>query len=207
MAIAISIVIIAGYLLGNLNGAICMSAILGDDVRKRGSGNAGLTNFVRNYGIGKAALVILIDVGKAVLACLLGGWLLNSHGMALEGRALGGIAVMLGHDFPAFLGFKGGKGILSGWFIAWMVDWRVALMIGIVFFAAYLLTRYVSLGSVLAAVTFGVGFVIFHYDNLLVCLCGIVMSVLTVFMHRGNILRLVQGQERKTDLLKKGTKK
>lgn len=207
MAVSIVIVILVGYLLGNLNGAVCMSAILGDDVRKRGSGNAGLTNFVRNYGIGKAALVVLIDVGKAILACLVGKWLLSGYGMALEGSTLGGLSVMVGHDFPAFLGFRGGKGILSGWFVAWMVDWRIGLLIGIVFFFAYLITQYVSLGSVLAAVTFGILYVVFHYDNLLVCLCGIVMSVLTVFMHRGNILRLVKGQERKTNLFKKGTEK
>ena len=88
-----------------------------------------------------------------------------------------------------------------------MVDWRIGLMIGIVFFAAYLLTQYVSLGSLLAAVTFGVGFVIFYYDNLLVCLGGIFISVLTVFMHRGNLARLLRGEERKTNLFGKGKSK
>ena len=114
---------------------------------------------------------------------------------------------MLGHDFPALQGFRGGKGILSGWFVAFVIDWRIGLMIGIVFFAAYFLTKYVSLGSLLAAVTFGVGFILFYYDNLLVCLGGIFLSVLTVFMHRGNLVRLVRGEERKTDLFKRGSKK
>lgn len=194
------------YFLGNHNGAICVSAMLGDDVRTHGSGNAGLTNFIRNYGISRAALVIAIDVGKAVLACLLGGVVFAPYGYGLEGRVLGGICVMLGHDFPALQGFRGGKGILSGWFIAFSIDWRIGLMIGLVFFAVYLLTQYVSLGSVLAALTFGVGFAIFYYDNLPVCLGGIFMGVLTVFMHRGNIARLVHGQERKTNLFSKGKK-
>ena len=192
------------YFLGNHNGAICVSAMLHDDVRNHGSGNAGLTNFIRNYGAGRALLVIAIDVGKAVLACLLGGLMFAPYGLELEGRVLGGVCVMLGHDFPALQGFRGGKGILSGWFIAWTIDWRIGVMIGVVFFAAYLLTQYVSLGSVLAAVTFTIGFVVFHHDNLWVMAGGVFMGALTVFMHRGNIVRLLKGEERKTNLFKKG---
>ena len=204
MWFSILITALTCYFLGNHNGAICVSAMLGDDVRTHGSGNAGLTNFIRNYGVGRSALVILIDVGKAILACLLGGLMLRGYGLELEGRVLAGVCVMLGHDFPALQGFRGGKGILSGWFIAFMIDWRIGLLIGVVFFAAYLLTWYVSLGSVLAAVTFCVGFAVFYHDNLWVCLGGIFMGVLTVYMHRGNIVRLLKGQERKTNLFKKG---
>ena len=203
MAFPLIIALLTGYLLGNLNGAVCISALMHDDVRSHGSGNAGLTNFIRNYGASQSLLVIAIDVAKAVLACFTGGLLLRPYGMYLEGVALGGVAVMVGHDFPALLGFRGGKGILSGWFIAWVADWRIGLLIGIVFFAAYLLTQYVSLGSVLAAVTFVVGFVIFHHDNLLVMLCGVFMGALTVFMHRSNIVKLLRGEERKTNLFKK----
>lgn len=192
------------YFLGNHNGAVCVSAMLHDDVREHGSGNAGLTNFIRNYGAGRSALVIVIDVCKAVLACVLGGLMLQPYGLELEGRVLGGVFVMLGHDFPALLGFRGGKGILSGWFIAFMADWRIGLVIGVVFFAAYLLSGYVSLGSVLAAVAFGVSFVVFYNDNLWVCAGGVFMGALTVFMHRGNIARLVKGQERRTNLFKRG---
>lgn len=194
------------YFLGNHNGAICVSAMLHDDVRSHGSGNAGLTNFIRSYGTGRALLVILIDVGKAVLACLIAGIALAPFGYELEGRVLGGICAMLGHDFPALQGFRGGKGILSGWFIAWMVDWRIGAMIFVVFAVVYALTRYVSLASVLAAVTFGLGFLLFHWNNLLVLFGGVFMSLLTIFMHRGNISRLLKGQERKTNLFAKGSK-
>lgn len=200
-------VLVAGlvaYLLGNLNGAVCISALMHDDVRTHGSGNAGLTNFIRNYGAGRSLYVILIDAGKAYLACVVGGLILRPYGLTLEGLTLGGIAVMLGHDFPALLGFKGGKGILSGLFIALAIDWRIALLITAVFFGVYLATKYVSLGSVLAAVTFCIGFVLFHYSNLAVMLGGIFMGLLTIYMHRGNISRLIRGEERKTDLFAKG---
>ena len=207
MVLSILTAALACYFLGNHNGAICVSLMMGDDVRTHGSGNAGLTNFIRSYGTGRAVLVILIDVLKAILACLLAGCMLAPYGYGLEGRMLGGVCVMLGHDFPALQGFRGGKGILSGWFVAFMIDWRIGLMIGIVFFVAYFLTKYVSLGSLLAAVTFGVGFILFYYDNLLVSLGGIFLSALTVFMHRGNLVRLVRGEERKTDLFKRGSKK
>ena len=202
MVLRILVTALVCYFLGNHNGAICVSFMLGDDVRSHGSGNAGLTNFIRNYGASRAALVIAIDVGKAIIACLLGGLMFPAY--AIAGRVLGGVCVMVGHDFPALQGFRGGKGILSGWFIAFMIDWRVGVLIGIVFFTAYFLTKYVSLGSVLAAITFGVGFVIFHHDNLPVMAGGIFMGALTVFMHRSNIVRLIKGQERKTNLFQRG---
>ena len=204
----IVVIVLIGYLLGNLNGAVCMSNLVAhEDVRDQGSGNAGLTNFIRNYGAASSFSVILIDGGKAALACLAGEAMLAPYGMPLEGMAIGGAAVMFGHDFPALLGFKGGKGILSGCIIAFTIDWRIGALILGVFLLAYLLTQYVSLGSVLASVAFGVGFIVFHHDNLVVMLCGIFMSALAVYMHRGNIVRLVKGNERKTNLFGKGEKR
>ena len=206
MWLFIAIAVVAGYLLGNLNGAVVASKALGDDVRTHGSGNAGLTNFIRNYGVGSALYVVLIDAGKAILACLTSGLIMGQFDLYQEGLVLGGLCVMLGHMFPALLGFKGGKGILSGWFVAWVVDWRIGLIIVLVFAAAYLLSQYVSLGSVLAAATFGICFAVFHHDNLFVMIGGVVMGTLAVFMHRGNIVRLVKGQERKTNLFAKKNK-
>jgi len=198
---SLMIAALMAYLLGNLNGSVCVSSIVADDdVRKHGSGNAGLTNFIRNYGVGKAIYVVLIDAGKAVIACTAAGMLLESYGYYLEGKVLGGLCVMLGHVFPALLGGKGGKGILSGLFVALAVDWRIAVLILAVFLISYLLTWYVSLGSVLAAAAFAVGFVIFHHNNLLVMLGGVAMGLLAVFMHRANISRLLKGEERKTNL-------
>ena len=208
MLIAILLTAVAGYLLGNLNGAIVISKLFAnEDVRSKGSGNAGLTNFVRNYGAATSVFVILIDVGKAVASCLLGGMLLGAHGLHQEGVALGGLAVILGHDFPALLGFKGGKGILSGVTVALMMDWRIGLFVFGVFLVAYLLTGYVSLGSVLSAGSFGFIYCIFHWGSVFPIAVGFILSVLIVWMHRANIQRLLKGEERKTNLMGKGDKK
>ena len=204
MLLRIVITALVCYFLGNHNGAICVSTMLGDDVRSHGSGNAGLTNFIRNFGPGRAAMVIVIDAGKAVLSCVLGGLLFPEAPIA--GRLLGGICAMLGHDFPALQGFRGGKGILSGCFVAIAVDWRVAVLVAIVFFTVYFLTKYVSLSSILAAAAFGIGFAIIHHDDVLLVTGSIFISLLTIFQHRSNITRLIHGKESKTDLFQKGTK-
>ena len=195
--------IVIGYLLGNLNGAICASKLRGDDVRNHGSGNAGLTNFIRSYGANHALLVILIDAGKGVLSCVLSGLLLRGYFDFTTGAVIGGTAVMVGHMLPVFLKFRGGKGILTGFFVALVADWRVAVVILAVFAVVYFSTRYVSLSSVLASTTFGIAITVFHHDNLVITICGIFMAAMAVFMHRSNIVRLLKGQETKTDLFKK----
>ena len=201
---SIIVTVLVGYMLGNLNGAVCISALMNDDVRSHGSGNAGLTNFIRNYGAARAFHVFLIDAGKAALACVCGGLLLEPFGTFQMGSAIGGLALMLGHAYPVLLGFRGGKGILSGLFVAAVTDWRIALIVLAVFAVAYFTTQYVSLGSVLAATAFAVCFVVFHYKtDIVVAVCGAVAGFLAVFMHRGNIVRLCKGQERKTNLFAK----
>ena len=148
MILSIVITAVVAYFLGNLNGAVLISrAVAHEDVRTKGSGNAGLTNFTRNYGSAASIFVIAIDVGKAVAGCFLGGLLLKSYGHYLDGVALGGLFVILGHDFPVLLGFKGGKGILSGVTVALMMDWRIGLGVFGIFLLAYFLTKYVSLGG------------------------------------------------------------
>ena len=207
MAISCILAAVIAYLLGNLNGAVVISRLVAhEDVRTKGSGNAGLTNFTRNYGAATSIFVILIDVGKAVAACLIGGLLLKKYGYYTEGIALGGLFVILGHDFPALLGFKGGKGILSGVTVASMMDWRLGLLVFGIFLVAYLLTGYVSLGSILSSGSFGFFYAWFHPERLFPVSVGFFLSALIVWMHRGNIVRLVKGEERKTNLLGKGKK-
>ena len=196
---------VASYLLGNLNGAVIASSVIAhDDVRSHGSGNAGLTNFIRNYGAKSAVLVILIDVGKGVLACFASGMLLAAYGYYEYGVALGALFVILGHDFPVFLNFKGGKGILTGVTVAVMMDWRIGLFVFGIFLVAYFLTHYVSLGSVLSSGSFGFIYAYFHWGNWFPIFVGLTLSFLLVWMHRANIERLLKGQERKTNLFQKG---
>ena len=208
MVIAMIAAFCIAYLLGNLNGAIVISRLIAhEDVRTKGSGNAGLTNFTRNYGSAGSVFVILIDVGKAALACLIGGLLLKQYGLYHEGVALGGLGVILGHDFPALLGFKGGKGILSGVTVALMMDWKLGLLVFSIFLVAYFLTKYVSLGSVLSSGSFGFFYAWVHPDRPFPIFVGFFLGALIVWMHRGNIVRLFKGEERKTNLFGKGKTK
>ena len=199
---SILITVLTAYLLGNLNGSVCISQIVAhEDVRDRGSGNAGLTNFFRSYGSWSTLLVLLIDAGKTVLGCLVGGLIMKTLGYGQEGAVLGAVAVSLGHDFPALLGFKGGKGIVCGLAVAIVLDWRIALAILAVFVVCFAITRYVSLSSVLAPVVFGVCFAVLHRDNWMMMTGGIFLSALAIFMHRSNIKRLIDGTEKKVHLI------
>ena len=207
MGTAIVLTALFSYLLGNLNGAILLSRLVEkDDVRRHGSGNAGFTNFFRNYGKATSLLVILIDGAKTALSCLLGAFLLGKYGLGTEGMLLGGFCATLGHDFPAFLGFQGGKGIVCGFMTALVTDWRIGLILLALFAVTYLSTKYVSLASLLCAVGFLVLFPLFYPGKIWVTVLAAVMAVLAIFLHRENLKRLLKGQERKTDFFrKKGT--
>ena len=208
MAVSIALICVLGYLLGGINGAVLLSKLVEkDDVRRHGSGNAGFTNFFRNYGKRTSLLVILIDAAKAAASCLLGGWLLGKYGLGTEGLLLGGLAATLGHDFPAFLGFRGGKGIVCGFATALVTDWRVSLILLAVFALVYFLTHYVSLASVLCALGFFVSFWLFYPGRPFVLILSGCLSALAIFLHRENIGRLVRGQERKTYFFKRGETK
>ncbi len=200
----ILIIILVSYYLGNINGAVSVSTLLKDDVRNHGSGNAGLTNFVRNFGGVSALFVLLIDVSKSILACLVGRFVLEPYGYGAQGTMIAAIAVSIGHDFPALLGFHGGKGILCGISVAFMLDWRCALIILAAFLVFFLPTGYVSLGSVMGALAFCITFAIFHIHEPVVAIGGVFVGALAIFMHRGNIARLCKGTERKTNLFGRG---
>ena len=193
------ILLLLGYFLGCLNGSVMVSHfIIRDDVRQHGSGNAGLTNFYRTYGAKYALGVILFDMGKTVVACLLGGVMFKHlFGDWALGVLLGGLGCELGHMFPVFFGFKGGKGILSGGTLVWLLNWRVALIAWGLFAALWLLTRYVSLGSVSAAASMPISTWFLCGHNPLYTVLGAVIAALVVWCHRDNIRRLLKGQERK----------
>ena len=199
----IIVTILAGYLLGNLNGAVSISTLTAhEDVREAGSGNAGLTNFCRTYGWQYGAVVALIDLGKTLTACMVGRLLLAPWGYALEGVVLAGIAVTLGHDFPATLGFRGGKGILCGAGVALVGDWRVCVLAVSLFLIVALVSRYVSLGSLWAGASFP--FVSwFCYPRPAIVLLAFLLGGLVVWQHRANIKRLLAGNENKLSFHRK----
>ena len=197
----IAVCAVLGYLLGGLNGAIVIShLVLKDDVRSKGSGNAGLTNFLRNYGGWTTFLVAAIDVAKTVAACLVGMWLLPADPQL--GKMVAGAAAQLGHIFPVFYRFHGGKGIVCAGALALMMDWRIFVILFSVFLIVFLTTHYVSLGSVLAAVGYAIAFPVFFRDNLPVALLGVAVALMALCMHRSNIVRLCKGKETKTYLKK-----
>ena len=198
MWLSVLMCVLTGYMLGNLNGAVNISVLLSkDDIRNHGSGNAGLTNFMRRFSPAYGLLVVGVDMLKAIVACFVGKLLLAPYGYGMEGLLLGGLAVSLGHDFPALLGFKGGKGVLSGCAVALVADWRCGLLVLAVFALSLWLTRYVSLSSILGALTFAVVFPVLHWQQPFVAVMGSLIALLIVFMHRSNIARLLKGQEKK----------
>ena len=186
----------ASYLLGCFNGAVIVSKyILRDDVRNHGSGNAGLTNFYRTFGGPLTAVVILTDVLKAVIAVLLGSWLLGFID-PLFGKYWAGLFCLLGHMFPCMFHFKGGKGILSGGTIAIMIDWRIALVVWGGFLILAVLTRYVSLGSLWAGASFP--FISWYcYPDPVIIVLAFACGGLVVWQHRANIKRLLSGTANK----------
>ena len=198
------LIIVLGYALGNLNGALLISKILiHDDVRTHGSGNAGLTNFFRTYGGFLSLLVIVIDVGKTVAACLIAQALLGPYGFAMEAKMVAGVAAILGHSYPAASQFKGGKGILSGAALAACLDWRVFAIIFSIFLLAVIFTRYVSLGSVLAGAAFSVSFCALYWGNWVICGLAVFAGAFVIVRHRANIGRLIHHNESKLSFHKK----
>ena len=203
MVVRLLLTALIGYFLGNLNGAFIMYKLLtGGDIRKSGSGNAGLTNFMRNFGPAKGIWVLIIDIVKSLAACWLGKILLAPVGYGMEGLMVGAVAVSLGHDFPALLGFHGGKGIVCGFSVALCADWRCALIILAVFAICLYITRYVSLSSILGAAAFCISFLWLHWNEPFVATMGVVIGLLAIFMHRANIKRLLNGIEKKATFSK-----
>ena len=202
------IVAIISYFCGCFNGAVIVSKyILRDDVRTHGSGNAGLTNFYRTFGGPLTLVVILTDVFKAIVAIWVGMFLFrqmiaNEVLVVALSKYWAGLFCLLGHMFPCMFHFKGGKGILSGGAIAIMIDWRIALVVWGGFLILAVLTRYVSLGSCWAGASFPFA-TWFVYHNVVITVLGAVIGLLILYMHRGNIKRLLTGTENKFSLHKK----
>lgn len=196
---------VIAYFCGCFNGAVIVSKyILRDDVRTHGSGNAGLTNFYRTFGGPLTLVVILTDVFKAIVAIWVGMFLFrqmiaNEVLVVALSKYWAGLFCLLGHMFPCMFHFKGGKGILSGGAIAIMIDWRIALVVWGGFLILAILTRYVSLGSCWAGASFPFA-TWFVYHDVFLTVFGACLGCLILYMHRGNIQRLLSGTENKFSL-------
>lgn len=199
VAFAALLVMLLSYFFGCFNGSFMVSHfIIRDDVRKHGSGNAGLTNFYRTYGAKYALLVIACDMGKTVAACLLGSFFFRCLGWdGTLGTLLAGLGCELGHIFPVFYGFRGGKGILSGGTLVLLLNWRVAAVAWALFLLLWLTTRYVSLASITATCSAPVTvYFVYGHNWLYTGLC-LAVAALVVWCHRENIQRLLHGTEKK----------
>ncbi len=190
-----------GYLLGSVNFAVVVSRLIDhDDIRNYGSGNAGMTNILRVYGKKQAALVCLGDFGKGVAAVFAARALFQWAGItAMDGGYVGAAAVLLGHLFPVFFGFRGGKGILTSAGIMLVLNPVVFAILVPIIIVFMLVTRIVSLGSIIAAAAYPVlTYLVLTIQNrpaLLDTVFAGVMAVLVIYMHRENIKRLLNGTE------------
>jgi glycerol-3-phosphate acyltransferase PlsY len=199
MVIPYIIAALVGYLLGGINSAIIVGKLSGVDVREHGSKNAGLTNAVRVLGKKKALFVLLGDVLKGVLACVFGIVLATDTPSVM---LLAGLMCVIGHNWPVYFGFKGGKGALTSVTVLFFADYRIALILIGVFILLVALTRYVSLGSMTGAVLLPVFGIVFR-KGLDFFIFSMILAVMLVWRHRGNIQRLIKGEESKLDLKKK----
>lgn len=197
------IVSILAYLLGSISFSVIVGKKIGGiDVREKGSGNAGSTNVLRTVGKKAAIIALICDIAKGVLAVLIGYIAGNiaknvDHALLLQ---LAGIFVVIGHTFPIFFKFKGGKGVATSLGVLLMINWQIGLICLVFALVLMALTRFVSLGSVGAAILLPV-LTIFIKSNYLVLgnyiVFGIILAIIVIFNHRENVKRLLSGKENK----------
>lgn len=201
-------VAVISYLLGSLNfGVILSRKMEKDDIREHGSGNAGTTNMLRNFGKKLAALTIIGDMLKVMVAILIAKYLivdgeLLSQQALFQGnsdvilKSFAGIFAVMGHIFPCYFNFKGGKGVATSGGMVFMIDWRIALILLAIFFIVVILTKYVSLGSIMMAIFYPVFTYVFYQSDVLVII-SVVFTAIVLIAHRENIKRLFKGTESK----------
>lgn len=200
MLVYILMAVIA-YAIGSVNFSIIFSKkFAGFDVREKGSGNAGTTNMLRSVGKGWAALTLICDILKGIVAILIA---IGIGNIATDVKPeilvqVAGIFAIIGHTYPVYFGFRGGKGVATSLGILLLVNWQIGLICLVFALVLMVLSRMVSLGSIIAAVLFPV-LTIFITDNYIVSgnyiIFGIIMAVIVIFNHRANLKRIYNGEE------------
>lgn len=216
--IAFILIAVVSYLLGSLNfGVILSNHVKKDDVRNHGSGNAGTTNMLRNYGKGIALMTIIGDMLKVFIAIAV-AFLIVRYTPALLGstgeislqsldanmfiKSLAGFFCVLGHIFPCYFRFKGGKGVATAGGMVFAIDWRIALILLAVFIIIVAVTKYVSLGSIIMAILYPV-FIYFFHRSIVLTVIAAVFTVVVIAAHKENIKKLIQHTESKIDFKSK----
>ena len=204
------IVTLVAYLLGSISFSVIISKkMAGFDVREKGSGNAGTTNMLRSVGKKAAAITLICDILKGVISIVI-AIIVGNIAKNLDRELLlqiAGIAVVLGHTFPIFFGFKGGKGVATSLGVLLMTNWQIGLICLVFALVLMALSKMVSLGSVGAAILFPV-LVLFIHTNFTVSegssylIYSIILAVIVAFNHRSNIKRILNGTENKLSFKK-----
>jgi len=197
--------IILGYLIGSIPvGFILGKLARGIDIREHGSGNIGMTNVMRILGVRAGVFVFFADIAKGAAAVAL-AWaiLAYSPNMVVWGQVAGGAAAIVGHSWPIYIGFKGGRGIATGFGAVLVLSWPVGLIAFTVFLLVVGLSRYVSLGSILGALTMLLAMIpfvvldVWSFGHFAYIVFGLVVVPIVIFRHRDNIRRLLSGTESK----------
>lgn len=204
------IIAIVAYAIGSISFSVIFSKkMAGFDVREKGSGNAGSTNVLRTVGKKAAALTLICDILKGIVAILIAiliGNIVNDVDRALLVQ-IASIAVVVGHTFPIFFGFKGGKGVATSLGVLLLINWQIGLICLVFALVIMALTRMVSAGSVLAAVLFPILTLFIGHEYYIVSgnyfIFSIIMALIVAFNHRSNIGRILNGTENKLSFKKK----
>lgn len=194
----ILVVAVIAYLIGSVNFSILLSRMIsGKDIRESGSGNAGATNMLRTYGKKMGVITLLLDVLKGVIAILVCRLVSDNEVLPY----VAGVCVVLGHNFPLYFGFKGGKGVATSLGVVLMLDWKVGLIVGACAILIMAITRYVSLGSILGGAAFIVieivKAIVTKNANAVQLICIVIIGGLLIARHHANIKRLLNGTENK----------
>lgn len=199
MILSYVLTILTAYLLGSINTSIIVSKIFTKtDIRKSGSGNAGATNTLRVLGKKMALLVVLGDALKGIISVIIARWL--SSLFKLDTNILEYIAsvfVVIGHVFPVYFGFKGGKGIMTAISVVFMLDYVIGLILLGSFILLVLIFNYISLASIVCSAIYPLLVFLLHKGNTFFLLSGVVLAFITITKHHTNIKRLINGNESK----------